>query len=89
MWYPNWVWTTSLISPGLSANAACSNSRTMRPFPNQPRSPPLVAAPGSCENRRHRSTKSAPPFAALSSESARTLALATSAGPALRVIRSR
>ena len=40
MWKPNCDFTRSLIWPGAIANAAVSNSGTMRPRPKKSRSPP-------------------------------------------------
>ncbi len=48
MWYPNWVFTTPDVSPLLSANAAVSNSFTIFPLVNVPRSPPFLPE-GHCE----------------------------------------
>ena len=47
-WKPNSL-STTCISFWPSLNAASSNGFTIMPRPNQPRSPPFSAEPGSCE----------------------------------------
>ncbi len=41
MWYPNCVFTGSEVAPFSSLNAAVSNSFTIWPRPNFPKSPPF------------------------------------------------
>ena len=58
-WYPNWVFTGPMTAPCSAANAASSNSGTICPLPNQPRSPPLFFD-GQEEKRFATAAKSSP-----------------------------
>jgi hypothetical protein len=82
MWNPNGDSTTSEICPGRRRNAAASNSGTMRPRRNHPRSPPSSREPGSSEKRRASVAKSASCRRATSTESAsrRATTLAATVG---------
>ena len=61
-WYPNDVFTRSEVWPGCRSKATLSNSGTMRPRGEQPRSPPCAADPVSSDTLRATAAKSAPPF---------------------------
>src|SRR6476659_10257436 len=71
---PNCVSTGSLVyAPTFHANAACSNSGTICPGPNQPRSPPEVLPLGSLVFSLASFSKSAPPSSCLVMLSASSL----------------
>ena len=59
-WYPNELFTGPTISFSFAENAASSNSFTMRPLGNEPRSPPFAFEPGSSDSAFARVAKSAP-----------------------------
>src|SRR5512137_857433 len=58
-WKPNWVLTGPAIVPGSFSNATFSNSGTICPLPNHPRSPPFFRE-GQDENRFATAAKSSP-----------------------------
>ena len=61
-WYPKELLTGPTISFSFAANAASSNSFTIRPRENEPRSPPLAFEPVSSDSAFARAAKSAPPL---------------------------
>src|SRR5918993_88227 len=59
-----------LIWPALRPKAASSNSLTITPRPNQPRSPPCPRLPGSADNSMASAAKSSPARARRATSSA-------------------
>ena len=68
---PKFVLTGPTISFSFAANAASSNSLTMRPLGNEPRSPPFGFRAGSSDSAFASAAKSAPPFSFRTAASAR------------------
>ena len=82
-WYPNELLTGPTMSFAFAAKAASSNSFTIRPRGNAPRSPPFAFEPGSSDSAFASAAKSAPPRSLRTADSAFAFWAASFAASAL------